>query len=123
MARRFAPWIFVALAIPVALAGLQESNQPACDELRGAFSPGVTTEQTETLSVLASKCETNRRADGATAERTIVNWAGMVAAVALLTGAWVAGATLTGGVSRQSGLAGIVLATVLILAALAAFFI
>lgn len=109
--------------MPIALRGLDASFQLACNELPGAFSSGVTTEQSDTLAIVASHCETTRIADGLTTERTIVNWSGLVAAVALCLGAWLAGATIVGRIGRRMGGIGVALASVLIVGALALFFV
>lgn len=121
--RRLVPWLLVLVAIPVALLGLEASAPTACSQLPGAFSSGVTTEQSDTLGVVASHCETTRSGSGTIVEETIVNWSGLVASIALLFGAWVVGALAVNQVSRRTGGIGIALVSITMVGALGAFFV
>ena len=110
--------------MPLALLGLAWSGpDSACNQIPSAFSRGVTTEQSETLEVLASHCAVTNNRTGAVMEKTIVNWSGIVAAIALCAGAWLLGATIAGTIDRRRGVLGITLAAGVMLIALAAFFV
>ena len=117
------PWVCVLLALPVGLLVLYETAPVACNELPTAFSRGFHTEQSETLEVVASHCETTRVVDRAASEKTIVNWSGLVFAIALWVGAWLVGAGLVHVVDRRRGLAGAALAGVVATGALVVFFV
>jgi hypothetical protein len=116
------PWAFLLLALPVALLVIAETAPTACGELHGAFSDGVTTEQSETLGgFVASRCEV-RNQEGVTDGLTVVNWSGLIAAISLCAGAWLAGASLTGRVRPRIGIVGVGVSAALIAGALTAYF-
>jgi hypothetical protein len=92
------------VAFGVALVGLEATAPVACDEVPTAFSHGVKTEQSTTLDLVASSCEVTDRSTQVTVEKTVVNWSGLVAAIAGCAAAWLLGASLAGVVDRRRGL-------------------
>jgi hypothetical protein len=120
---RLVPWIILVLALPVALWALAVTGPTACGEMEGAFRHGVTTKSSTTLELLADHCTITRNSDGAVTRSTIVNWSGILAALAILVGAWFLGALIGRQISWQRGLAGIGLATAAMFVAMATFFI
>ena len=120
---RLVPWIFLLLAAPVALWALVVSGPTACGEMEGAFRVGVTTESSTTLEFLADHCTITRNGDGAVERLTIVNGSGILAAIAVLVGAWFLGALIGRRVTWRRGAAGLGLSAALMLVAMATFFV
>jgi hypothetical protein len=116
------PWLLVLLSVPVAALVLDGTAALACDELQGAFSRGVLTAQSDTLSVVASHCETTDLVDGSTIEKTVINWSGLITAAAILVGAWFLGAGLAGTANPRRALLGIIGAGAVSGVALVVFF-
>ena len=120
--RRFLPWVFLLIASPIALGGLVAASTDACGDLPEAFAEDGTTERTEVLGFVASTCEVRDSSGNMIAKLTIVNWSGIVAAIGICAGAWLAGATIAGRVRREAGLVGMGLAGVVVVGAVAVFF-
>jgi hypothetical protein len=102
------PWLCALIALPFALLALAATSPVACDEIPSAFSPEVTTEQSDLLVVFASRCEVTSVSDGSTISNTEFNWIGLVLAASFCLGAWLFGATLCRRISPLRGLAGLI---------------
>jgi len=79
--RAAVPWLFLLLALWIALIGLDATAPVACDETPKAFTHGVTTVQSTTLEAVASRCEVTDRSTHVTVAKTVVNWSGLIASI------------------------------------------
>lgn len=95
------PWVCLLLALSVALIGLDATAPVACNETPRTFTRGVTTDQSTTLGVVASRCAVTDRSTGVTVQKTVVNWSGLIASIAGCIAAWLLGAAIAGLMDRR----------------------
>ncbi len=107
--RKLLAWLLVtlSLALPVALAGLAITAPAACERLPTAFGKGVTTRTSNVAGgFIADRCETTRNQDEVQRRVTVINWTGIVVALAICAAAAFAAAALSGRLDGRAGVVG-----------------
>lgn len=121
MAQAGSPQALLLVAVPVAALVAIEMSADACVRRPEALGPHGLRLVTERSQLLYGAISTQCRISGGAAV-TLVNWSGIVAALGICVGAWLAGATIAGRIRPRVGLAGIGLSAAAVVGAMVVFF-
>jgi hypothetical protein len=121
--KRALPWLLLLGATAVSLVLINGTGPSTCGEVPRAFEENVRTEAGGDEFGIYSSCKVINAAGTVVAEETDVNWSGVLAALGLCVGAWCLGAILVGRMAPGRGTALLVASSLVVLVALATFFL